>query len=310
MEEFLEYWEEDRGVVIGGIAVGIALLLVLGVLLATLFGASPTAKPEVKHASQGPVLESAGKSSMMNAGSLVRVTATVGKSAIDSAKDSGPSVTAVTMERLLAEAEEVAKETAAEQAQLDADTQSINSADLEAAILALPQPATTDAIMGRSLTTVDKMVADFEAKGQPYPSVYATKGAATIRDWCQQCLEEATAEGVRAEVLYAQAMHETGYLQFGGQVDPSQCNFGGLGATNDGAAGATFGDVRTGLRAQVQHLKAYASTDSLKQSLVDQRFDLVERGCAPTVVDLNGRWAVPGTTYGQALLEIMNRITA
>ena len=154
------------------------------------------------------------------------------------------------------------------------------------------------------------MVQDFESSGHSYPAVYAEKGAPTMRDWCQICLEEATAEGVRAEVVYAQSMHETAYLKFGNQVSVDQCNFGGLGATNDGAAGATFADVRTGLRAQIQHLKAYASTEGLSQDLVDERFDLVDRGCAPTVIDLGGKWAVPGDTYGQSLMDIVNRIVA
>lgn len=174
----------------------------------------------------------------------------------------------------------------------------------------LAVPAQPDSIMGRTMTTVDALVAEFEAHGQPYPDIYASYGAPTLRDFCQQCIEESVAEGVRAEVLFAQSMHETGWLQFGGQVSPEQCNFGGLGATNDGAAGASFPDVRTGLRAQVQHLKAYASTDSLNQGLVDERFDLVSRGSAPTVQDLGGKWAVPGDTYGDALMAIVNRIVA
>jgi hypothetical protein len=109
-------------------------------------------------------------------------------------------------------------------------------------------------------------------------------------------------------VLYGQVMYETGWLQFGGDVSADQCNFGGLGATGGGAGGATFPDVRTGLRAQVQHLKAYASTDALNNECVDPRFNLVTRGIAPTLEDLNGRWAVPGTTYGQDIAKIINQL--
>ena len=113
---------------------------------------------------------------------------------------------------------------------------------------------------------------------------------------------------MRAEVLFAQAMWETGWLQFGGDVKASQCNFGGLGATGGGAQGATFANVRTGLRAQVQHLKAYASTASLKNTCVDPRFSYVTRGCAPNLEDLNGKWAVPGDNYGQNIRAIINRM--
>ncbi len=63
----------------------------------------------------------------------------------------------------------------------------------------------------------------------------------------------------------------------------TQCNFGGLGATGGGVARKCISDVRTGIRAQVQHLKAYASTEPLKQTCVDERFKYVARGCAPYV---------------------------
>ncbi len=165
--------------------------------------------------------------------------------------------------------------------------------------------------MGEGVIPADAMVALYQQSGYPYPSdVYADAGAPTIEDFVDLCIEEASAEGVRPEVLFSQIVHETGWLQFGGQVSPEQCNFGGLGATNDGAAGATFPDVRTGLRAQVQHLKAYASTDDLENEAVDPRFDLVSRGCAPTVYDLGGRWAVPGDTYGDALMQRMEDMYA
>ena len=103
-------------------------------------------------------------------------------------------------------------------------------------------------------------------------------------------------------------MLETGWLKFGGSVKAEQCNFGGIGAVNANAGGASFGDVRSGLRAQVQHLKAYASKEPLNNLCVDPRFEKVERGVAPCVEDLNGRWAVPGDGYGQRIVKIANRL--
>lgn len=88
---------------------------------------------------------------------------------------------------------------------------------------------------------------------------------------------------MKAEVVFAQAMMETGYLQFGGDVLVSQFNFAGLGATGNGVRGEAFKDVRTGIRAQVQHLKAYASSEPLKQQCVDNRFLYVKRNVAPYV---------------------------
>ena len=159
-------------------------------------------------------------------------------------------------------------------------------------------------IMGKSAASVSSMVSLYNSTGHTYPTIYASKGAATINDFCQIVLEEANAEGVKAEILFAQAMYETGWLQFGGSVKAEQCNFGGIGAVNATAGGASFGDVRSGLRAQVQHLKAYASKEPLNNPCVDPRFEKVKRGVAPCVEDLNGRWAVPGDGYGQRISSL------
>ena len=91
------------------------------------------------------------------------------------------------------------------------------------------------------------------------------------------------AEGVRGEVVYEQAMLETGWLQFGGDASAGQFNFSGLGTTGGGVAGNSFPDVRTGIRAQVQHLKAYASSEELTQACVDNRFQYVSRESTPYV---------------------------
>ncbi len=159
-------------------------------------------------------------------------------------------------------------------------------------------------IMGKSAASVSSMVSLYNSTGHTYPTIYASKGATTINDFCQIVLEEANAEGVKAEILFAQAMLETGWLKFGGSVKAEQCNFGGIGAVNATAGGASFGDVRSGLRAQVQHLKAYASKEPLNNPCVDPRFEKVKRGVAPCVEDLNGRWAVPGDGYGQRISSL------
>ncbi|WP_302397973.1 glucosaminidase domain-containing protein, partial [Eggerthella sinensis] len=166
------------------------------------------------------------------------------------------------------------------------------------------------AIMGASGTTAAQMARFYRATvGDAYPSnVYSEKGAATLDDFCTIVYEEAEREGVKAEVLFAQAMHETGWLRFGGSVKAQQCNFGGLGAVSSTAAGATFSSVRIGLRAQAQHLKAYGSTQPLNSACVDPRFSLVARGSALTVEDLGGKWAVPGTNYGTSIVSLINRL--
>ena len=162
------------------------------------------------------------------------------------------------------------------------------------------------AIMGSSEVSPERMASYFKSIGKLYPSdIYSEKGAATIEEFCKIVDEEASVEGVRSDIVFAQAMHETGWLSFTGSVRVEQCNFAGLGAVDSSTGGATFDDVRTGIRAQVQHLKAYASKDSLVNECVDPRFSYVKRGCAPYLTDLNGKWAVPGTDYGQRIEKIL-----
>ena len=171
----------------------------------------------------------------------------------------------------------------------------------------------SDSIMGPSLATVEQMVTLFNAQGVPYPvDKYASRGAATIKDFCRVLLDQARSEDVRAEVLFAQAMVETGWLQFGGDVDKNgkvQCNFGGLGATGNGVPGDEYPDVKTGLLAQAQHLKGYATTADLSQPCVDKRFHHLagKRGSAPTVDKLSGTWAT-SKIYGATIMNVVDKL--
>lgn len=123
-------------------------------------------------------------------------------------------------------------------------------------------------------------------------------------------IEEGIIEGIRGDIAFCQSMHETGWLGYGGQVLPEQNNYSGIGATNNSPVGkgAWFETERIGVQAQIQHLKAYANKEPLKQKLVDPRFHLVKRGIAPNWTDLNGKWAVPGPTYGQSVLLIYDEL--
>ena len=169
-------------------------------------------------------------------------------------------------------------------------------------------------IMGSSDLTVSEMVSYYNAR-YTYPSdVYTSKGASTAKKFFTILKQEAEAEGVKTEVLFAQVILETGGLQFGGDVKAEQCNFGGLGAVGGGASGETYANVRTGLRAQVQHLKAYASTEDLNNTCVDTRFKYVTRGTAPYVEWLSipnnpyGKGWASDASYGTKLLNIINSL--
>lgn len=159
-------------------------------------------------------------------------------------------------------------------------------------------------------TVVNKMVRMFQKSGRSYPADKLNAGGAgSIEAFCQIVYDEAVKEGVKPEIVFGQAMKETGYLQFGGAVKIEQFNFAGLGATGGSVAGAKFNNVAEGIRAQVQHLKAYASKDSLTQETIDQRFNLVTRGSAPYVEWLgqkenpNGFGWATAWNYGISLMN-------
>lgn len=126
--------------------------------------------------------------------------------------------------------------------------------------------------------------------------------------------EEASLEGIRPDIAFAQALHETGYFRYGGDVIALQNNYSGLGTTGGGVKGAWFPTAQIGVRAQIQHLLAYASERPPKLEVVDPRYDLVKAtgnfGKATTWTDLNGKWAVPGKTYGQMILSIHQKIVS
>ena len=170
-------------------------------------------------------------------------------------------------------------------------------------------------IMGDTVVSASQMTGLFEKKGVSFPAeIMAKGGAGSIDEFCRILLEEAQAEGVRGEVVFAQSMLETGWLQFGGDTSPEQYNFSGLGATGNGEPGISFPDVRTGLRAQVQHLKAYASNEDLNQPCVDERFSLVARETAPYIEwhgiqenPYGGGWAA-GEQYGHKILILLQEL--
>lgn len=116
--------------------------------------------------------------------------------------------------------------------------------------------------------------------------------------------------GIRGDVAFAQAMQETGYFRFTGDVRSSQNNFAGIGATGGAVRGSSFSTPEEGVLAHLQHLYAYATPAALpnRYPLVDPRFHLVNRGSATTWTALNGKWAVPGTTYGQSILNIYQKM--
>ena len=170
-------------------------------------------------------------------------------------------------------------------------------------------------ITGTGNKTKEEMISFYEKSGFDYPSDALGKGGApTLESFVQMYIEEAEAEGIRSDVAFAQSMLETGYLQYGGDVQIEQFNFAGIGAVGGGASGVSFEDVRTGIRAHIQHLKAYANSESLKNACVDPRFAYVTRGSSPYVEWLGikenpeGRGWATAKNYGFTIATMLERM--
>ncbi len=118
--------------------------------------------------------------------------------------------------------------------------------------------------------------------------------------------EEAAIEGVNYDIAFCQMCVETGFLTFSGSITPAQNNFAGLGSAT-GTRAATFPSATIGVRAQIQHLKAYASLEPLVQPEVDPRFRFVTRGIAPLVEQISGRWAAD-PRYGERIIAVVRRL--
>lgn len=120
-------------------------------------------------------------------------------------------------------------------------------------------------------------------------------------------IDEAGAEGVNSDIAFCQMVHETNYLRFGKDVHASQNNFGGIGATGGGVPGESFPSVEIGIRAHIQHLKAYADAQPLCNANVDPRFRRVRRASGPCVDDLTEKWATD-PLYGLKLRRKLSEL--
>ncbi|GMT44727.1 MAG: hypothetical protein IEMM0006_0559 [bacterium] len=120
-------------------------------------------------------------------------------------------------------------------------------------------------------------------------------------------IEESNAEGVNSDIAFSQMCLETGFLRYSGTVLPGQNNFGGLGVLNRKTKGFSFRDIRLGIRAQIQHLKAYASLGKLHHDIVDPRFRFIKRGSIKDVDALAGKWAAD-KRYGKKIRYLLSRM--
>lgn len=168
-------------------------------------------------------------------------------------------------------------------------------------------PNNLTSITGKAVATAAQMVAYIKKVN---PSIDPK-----VINMIPYYLLEGEMEGIRGDISFAQSCLETGNFTFkGSAVTLDQNNFGGLGVTSNGMKGNSYNTPQLGVRAMIQHIKAYANKEPLKNPCIDVRFKYVERGCAPYVEYLGKQenpnhkgWAA-GANYGSKILNILKDI--
>ncbi|TYZ19951.1 glucosaminidase domain-containing protein [Selenomonas ruminis] len=168
----------------------------------------------------------------------------------------------------------------------------------------------TISIMGPAEATQEQMIS-FIKKHNAKPKL-----TCSVEDIVNYYYQEAGREGIRPDVALCQAIKETGFFGYGGDVSPKQNNFCGLGATGNHEPGHSFATAQLGVRAHIQHLLAYTRVEKPSIAIVDPRYWHVVRnrpdlhGKVLKWTGLNGAWAVPGKNYGQEILSLWRQAQA
>ena len=151
-------------------------------------------------------------------------------------------------------------------------------------------------ILDRGQLSADQLAAYFLSRN-------TEADRAHIIQFAQYYIDEAAAEGINSDVAFAQMCLETGFLRFGGLVQPEFHNYCGLGAMDADHPGEIFETEELGVRAHIQHLQAYATREdvTLHKELVDPRYNWVHKTkYIETIYELAGNWATD-PQYGQKL---------
>lgn len=162
-------------------------------------------------------------------------------------------------------------------------------------------------IAGKAVATAAQMIAYIKSVNAKVPQ--------SVIEMIPLYLSEGKTEGIRGDLAFAQSCLETGNFTFkGSAVTLDQNNFCGMAVTQNGMKGSSFATPQMGIRAQIQHLKAYANKEPLVNPCVDPRFKYVTRGCVPYIEQLGIQenpqrkgWSA-GKNYGGQILDILSRI--
>ena len=131
-----------------------------------------------------------------------------------------------------------------------------------------------------------------------------------ILQFAQYYIDEAAAENINSDIAFIQMCLETGFLRFGGLVQPEWHNYCGLGAISKDQPGCIFETEQLGVRAHIQHLQAYATTEDipLNNELIDPRYNWVHKTkFAVTMGDMARYWAAD-PEYACKLEKLLDRL--
>jgi len=109
-------------------------------------------------------------------------------------------------------------------------------------------------IMGPPSLSAEQLTAWYFSKPRP-----GARPAASVAELANLYIEEGNREGVAGDRAFIQAILETGWFRFSERVPPTFHNYAGIGAVDGGTTAEQFPNARTGVRAQIQHLKGYAT---------------------------------------------------
>ena len=131
-----------------------------------------------------------------------------------------------------------------------------------------------------------------------------------IYDFAALYIEEAASENINSDFAFAQMCLETGFLRFGGLVQPEWHNYCGLGAISAEQPGCIFETEQLGVRAHIQHIQAYATKEevTLNNELVDPRYSWVHKTkYAESIEELAASWAAD-PNYAAKINNILTRM--
>lgn len=140
-------------------------------------------------------------------------------------------------------------------------------------------------------------------------------------EWAAIYASAAPNAGIRAEAAFAQALKETANFNFGGTAQREWNNPAGLGVTGAPGIGNRFPTKLAGAQAHLGHLLCYIGVHTQPFCTLDQRHfspgqtlwtGVKQRTASATghmnlpndLRELDGRWAVPGTGYGESVASI------